>query len=238
MKYKGKYSLNENLLKGRGMGLLITEMATQDPDVDPQVSKSSDGTQPRKRTGCKAERIVAFLHDVPLNKYQLKGESTHYTVAFDVDGGSGKQFEVKSINSSSTVALECKEEMGGACAQIVSQYDSAAKADIAAGGKGYRSASAEAGAAGVDLTAASNQLLDDKFGGGARFLCVHTERGGVYEQTRETLQPKLKTANYRTSEGGGVACTFKADKSTELFNQPYDAEVDAWCVNQGGVSLL
>ena len=232
MKYRGKYNLKENLLEGRGMGLLITEMATQDPDVDPQVSKSSDGAQPRKATGCKAERIVAFLHDVPLNKYQIKGESTHYTVPFDVDGGPGKQFEVKSINSSSTVALECKSSMGGACAKIVQQYDAAALDG------GYNSASAAAGAVGVDLQAASQQLLDNKFKGSSRFLCVHTELGGVYEQTAQTLTPKLKTANYRTSEGGGVACTFTADKSNQIFTQPYDKEVDDWCVSQGGVSLL
>ena len=188
----------------------------------PAGKKVLTEVQARLKTGCQAERIVAHMWQVPLNKYQTKGQSTHSTVAYDVDGGSGKQAECKSTNSSLSVGLECKTTgPGPACVKISQAY-------VANGGK--NAAAAKAAAAAVtpqEFQDAVDEVLNDKFDGGAKFYAINTQSGEVRDVTKAALvNPRL--SNYRTSGAGGVAIKFDIDlnAASVVHTQPYDQTVD------------
>lgn len=83
MKYKGKYSLNENLLKGRGMGLLNENTARQEQALD------SIGVRDGRLEGSNGVAIEGIIGSTPgMGQMKVGGKASITDVQFET--GTGK----------------------------------------------------------------------------------------------------------------------------------------------------
>ena len=184
MKYKGKYSLNENLIEGRGLGILV-----------------ENEEQARKGSGALAERKLACFLDVPYNKYQLKGRFTPggETMPADVIDSQGNNCECKNTARSS-VTLEGTKGMGGDVAKLFDHLNAQTP----------KSARREAILQGVELLQLDEATLCETiktkyFAGLDKFYVVKGD--DIYEVAASAVTP-VSLSGYRTSPsiGYGVRC--------------------------------
>jgi hypothetical protein len=145
MKYKGKYSLNENLLEGRGLGLLKEELLQEGGSTvwgsgwasEVTVTKAFGGTlKPNHLNGSHSPSGDAMDADINKGNNEVKermaklGEFTtgagNTLIPLEIQAGRTGQLEAGSL--SAQLRRYCKKNLGGIVDWKPGVYDAEAKA--------------------------------------------------------------------------------------------------------------